>query len=107
MEHPVGLFVVIVKVTGPEDILGVYVADTVIGLVLEVTILLKAPLVAVQVAEVALPVSVPATIMEPFEQTDCVLEFTTTPVNKFMFIDLFAFVIDVVPHGFIAVADTV
>ena len=94
----------IVNVTGPDVMEGAYVAVTT---PLTSDIAEKVPLGAVQVAEVAFPVSVPATIMEPFEQTDCVAEFTTTPVNEFMFIDLFAFVIDAVPHGFIAFAVTV
>ena len=49
------------------------------------------PLGAVQVAEVAFPVSVPETIIELLEHTVCVVGLTTTPVNKLIFIDLFPF----------------
>ena len=41
----------------------------------------KAPLGADQVAEDALPVRVPTTVIEPLEQTDCVAEGTVTPLK--------------------------
>ena len=66
---PDGAFVVIVKVTFPLLIDGVYVALTNIGLVPEVTIFEKVPLGADQVPEAAFPVNVPITDMEPLEQT--------------------------------------
>ena len=67
---PVGVLVVIVNSTTPFKIEGVYVALTDIGLVPEVTIFKKLPLGADHVPEAALPVSVPTTIIVPFEQTD-------------------------------------
>ena len=59
-----------VNVAEPESMVGVYVEVTtpLVSVVAE-----KVPLVAVHDAVVALPVSVPETIIVPFEQTDCVV----------------------------------
>ena len=64
------------------------------------------PVGADQFPVVAFPVSVPETTIEPFPQTDCVVGFTTTPVNELMFRYLLGVVIEADPHGFTAVAIT-
>ena len=69
---PPGVLVVIVRVALPLLIEGVKVALTVVGLVPDVTIFEKLPLVdgeTDQVPEVAAPINVPVTVIEPSEQT--------------------------------------
>ena len=67
----------------------------------------KVPLVALQVPDVALPVSVPVTTIEPFEQTDCAVGVTTTPVKEFTLRYLFAVTISSNPHGLTAITLTI
>lgn len=85
---------------------GVYVAVIVIGLAVSI-IFEKVPLVELQVPAVALPVSVPTTTIDPLEQTDWVVGFTTTPVNKFTLRYLLAVEISSNPHGFTALTLTI
>jgi hypothetical protein len=85
--EPEGVFVVIVKITllvvTGGLVAGVYVALTKIGFVPEVTLFEKPPFGADQVPDVAFPVKVPTTEIEPSEQTDCVADGTVTPLKLF------------------------
>ena len=70
---PPGVLVVIVRFALPLLIAGVKVALTVVGFVPDVTIFEKLPLVdgdTDQVPEVAAPMRVPVTFIDPLEQTD-------------------------------------